>query len=214
MTDHTGQQLREAILDAMLAEWERPVVVGEDDDRITRYFREIGWGWAIDEHCPGDTYDESIRQSTDAPLDWCGLGIAWVGVHRLGHHLEEGQCVPVRLHREVANTVLPSTYRKDKRGPMEFWDDIEPDPPDPVGVDEIRPGDIITVETSRGLPYGDHFAVVEEPCDVIVTVECNGYGQLGDGEDGRGVVRRTRDYGDVRRVYRLDERHFEYGWSE
>ena len=208
---YTAKQIRRALVDAALSEWRRPVDAYADADRITEYFRGIGWDWAIDEHCPDGVYDEEIRRTTDAPLDYCGIGLAWVGVHRLPYFVEPGQCVSVRMCEGVASTVMPSTLRKDKRGDLEFWDEIPQDPPEPVDVDDLRRGDIITVETSRGLDYGDHFALVYEPADTVVTIEWNASGELGDGERGRGVVMRTREYDEIRRVIRLDDEHFETG---
>ena len=37
----------------------------------------------------------------------------------------------------------------------------------------------------------------------------NGRGKLGNGRWGEGVVRRTRDLADLRRVYPLDLNHYE-----
>lgn len=207
--DYTENKIRRAFLAAVRAEWSRPVEVEEHDDRVTEYFRGIGWGWAIDKHCPGGTYDEQVRRTTDAPLDYCGIGPAWVLVHRLGQHLEDQQCVPVRLRRGIARHVLPSTYRANS---VDHWDRADTDPPAQIPPEDIEPGHLVTVVTSHGRGYGDHFAVARErPGDgELATIEWNATGELGDGREGRGVVRRSRLMDDVRRVYPILPRHLEH----
>ena len=206
----SGEQLREGLLKACLAEHERTVRSVGSEDRITEYFRGIGWGWALDEHCPDGVYDDATRRRLGlaGPLNWCGIGIGWVGVHLLGNHLVAGQCVPVRLDRDIASTIMPSTARIYY---AERWAQVEPDRPATVAASIIEPGDILCVKTGPRKSYGDHYAVarLEPSGGRVETVEFNAAGGLGDGAQGRGVVMRDRRIDDVAVAYRLDESHFE-----
>jgi hypothetical protein len=81
---------------------------------------------------------------------------------------------------------------------------------EPIAPRSVAPGDIITVDTGAAKAYGDHYALVEDvKAGVISTWEGNASWQLGDGQQGHGVVLRTRQMSAVRRVYRLNEAHFE-----
>lgn len=204
---YTGKQLRLAVLDAALSEHDRGVRSTGDEGRISAYFHACGWQWALNE-AAGGRYSEEARQRRPDLLNWCGLFPAWCGL-QVGQHLQDGQCVPVRLRHGVASRVLPSTYRVQS---PDRWADAGIAPPPQVPHDEILPGDIVTVVTGDGKSYGDHFAIVESAGrDELATVEGNATGDLGDGSRGRGVVRRSRPIADVRRVYRLTRKHFEEG---
>ena len=200
--------MREALLKACLAEHERTIRSVGSEDRITEYFRGIGWGWAIDEHCPGGVYDDQIRRNggRSVPLNWCGIGPGFVGTRLLGDHLIDGQCVDVRLKPGIATSVMPSTMRLED---LRRWEQAGVAPPGAAAMPQRC--DIITVETSgvRGLA-GDHYAVVVDvDGETIHTVEFNATGELGDGTRGRGVVRRTRPVSKVRQICRLETIHFE-----
>ena len=204
---YTGEQLRRALLFVALDEHETTVRSQGEEDRITEYFHRCGWQWALNETA-GGRYSEEARRRRPDLLNWCGLFPAWCGLH-VGLYLEPGQCVPVRLRHGVAQRVLPSTYRAQS---PDKWADAGIAPPAQVPHDEIAPGDIVTVVTGSGKPYGDHFAIVVDVSRDgawIDTVEGNATGELGDGEVGRGVVTKVRSLADVVRVYRFDERHFE-----
>ena len=206
----SAKQLRQAWLNACLDEQRQVVRSVGDEAQITRYFRGIGWGWALDEHCPNGVYDDTIRRRLGlaGPLNWCGIGPAWVGVHRLGEFLVDGQCVDVGLHRGIARSVMPSTARIYY---AERWGTLGIQPPERVEPDEIEPGDIICVKTGARKSYGDHFAMarLDPENGRVETVEFNAAGGLGDGAQGRGVVLRDRDLEDVAVVYRFGLRCFE-----
>lgn len=203
--NYTAQQLRRALLQVALAEHDRPVRSVGDEDRITRYFHETGWQWALNE-ASGGRYSEEARNRRGDLLNWCGLFVGWCGLH-VGNYLERTMCVPVRLRPHVAQYPLASTWRATD---VDQWEQSDIEPPPQVPHDEIAPGDIVAVVTGERKPYGDHFAIVESVTDAgLETVEGNAFGELGDGEDGRGVVRNVRGLEDVRRVYRLEEMHFE-----
>lgn len=208
----TGKELRLAMLEAMLAEWRRPIRSDADEGRITEYFVGIGWGWALRE-AGVEQYSEAARRAHPGLLNWCGIAIGWAGL-QVGYHLAGDRCLPVRLDPAIAHHVLPSTYRADKRpDDPEHWDQAGHEPPE--RPDELRKADIICVETSRGRDYGDHFAMVVEAITPpgtdgdITTVEANAWGRRGDDSGGRGIVRRTRQLEDIRRVLRLEADHFE-----
>lgn len=204
----TAEQCREALVRAALREWESVVECRAQADRIAQYFRDCGWQWHLDDHA-GGTYDEDVRRRTPH-LEYCGIFVGWCGIYA-GTYGWPGVCAPVGLRHAIAEYVLPSTYRASNRAK---WVQARTLPPEPVPPEQVQRGDIVTVETSRGLYYGDHYAiVVSREGDVLETVEANASGTLGDGSHGRGVVRRTREIADVRRVYRLEARHFHNAMS-
>lgn len=200
---HSAVELREAMLACAISEWERVVDCRKDADRITQYFRDCGWQWHLDEHS-GGVFDEDVRRKTPH-LEYCGIFLGWCGLY-LGLHMPGGQCLPVALREPIAYYVLPSTARAASHAK---WSQAGSLAPERVHPEDVRRGDIVTMHTSRGLPYGDHYAiVVERKGDMIETIEANASGTLGDGSSGRGVVRRHRELVRVRRVYRLEDRHF------
>ena len=205
---YTAKNLREALLSACLTEHQLTVKSIGDERRITEYFHGIGWTWAVKENFPDGIYDDEIRRrgGRSAPLNWCGMGIGFVGVHLVGNHIVGGQCIDVRLKPGIARHVLPSTMRLQD---LRRWEQAGVRPPEKVQAPQR--GDIITVYTTgvRG-DAGDHYAVVVEvEGDTLHTVEFNATGELGDGTRGRGVVRRTRRVQDVRQICRLEDIHFE-----
>lgn len=208
MADYTGKQLRRAHLAACLAEHASHVEVFDDDDHISDYFRWIGWQWYLDEYFDGGEYDEQTRRDTGRG-NYCGVGPAAMGVATLGYHVERMQCVPVSLDPGIANYVLPSTERIDSE---ESWAEAGFERPEFLDADQARPGDIVTVRTrdTNPEPFGDHVVVVRDHIHSgkLPTVEFNAAGRLGDGSWGRGVVKRSRSLTDVRRVLRLERKHF------
>lgn len=223
--NYTIEQLRQAHLDAALAEWAKNVRDDEggeagDRDIIAGYFAATGWGSWLDA-VTGGGYRENPRTS------WCGQFVAAMG-HRVGAHLVEGVCVPVGIDFDVARTVLVSTarladrqrwkaagvntptiYRKaSSRGMLQRSDGRLVAP-----STAIEPGVIATFRTSGRKPaIGDHIVLVERfdaEVGEVYTVEGNGRGTLGDGTWGEGVVRRKRPFSDIRRVYPLGLNHYE-----
>ncbi|MFU8806579.1 MAG: hypothetical protein ACNA8W_22405, partial [Bradymonadaceae bacterium] len=113
----------------------------------------------------------------------------------------------VRLRRGVAQFVLPSTERITDRN---RWKSAGLPLLEPIHPCAIEPGDWATVNTGANKSYGDHWVIVEDVLPgAIATIEGNASGQLGNSKQGHGVIFRTRDLSSVRRVYRLEEEHFE-----
>lgn len=201
----TAEMCREALVLRALREWESVVECRRNADRIALYFREVDWQWHLDEHS-GGTYSEDVRRGTPH-LEYCGIFVGWCGLY-LGNHLREGRCLPYRLRPAIAEYVLPSTARAASHAK---WAQARTLAPARVEPSEAQRGDVVTVVTGRGQSIGDHYAiVVGRSGEELETVEANASGTLGDGAQGRGVVRRTRALADVRRVYRLEGRHFEH----
>lgn len=79
-------------------------------------------------------------------------------------------------------------------------------------VDSLKPGDIVTVETSsNGKSYGDHIVLAaDSPIDgYLPTVEGNGSGWQPDGTWVQGIVKRFRATDKIKKKYRLTKEHFE-----
>lgn len=163
--------------------------------RIGDFFTEIKssrgvayWAAHLKDVSTDGLYDDKKRSGDRG--QYCGLFIAYAGL---------GLIKP-----DIGYFVLPSTARAASESK---WKEAGSAKPDPVETKFILPGDIITVGLAK--KYGTHFAlVVSEDGDTLHTVEANTDGMLGNGKQGRGVVKRTRNTAEVRRVYRLDERHF------
>lgn len=202
----TGAELRESLVQQALHVWASGVDARKDADTITHMFASVGWQWHLDQES-GGRYDEDVRRRTPH-LEYCGIFVGYCG-QLVGHRLADDQCLPVTLRHGIAKYVLPSTYRADTPS---YWQQAGAPEPRPVSADDIQRGDIVTVVTGAHKRYGDHYAiVVERDGDILHTVEGNAHGELGgeyEGTQGRGVVRTERALADVRRVYRLDERHF------
>lgn len=227
-----AKTIRNAWIDAALAEHARTVdaTTRKGEDIITDYFDRIGWRWAIAK-AGGDRFTEGRRRSNSGLLEYCGIFWAAVGMD-VGRHMPEPEILNsflgwflvsigrvnlppyknLQIHPGVANYVLPSTYRIEHSG---HWKDAGDVPEaDRVTVQEMERGDLIIVATSGRKSYGDHFAgvvSVDRDRQTVETVEANAGGVLGDGSEGRGVVRRTRKFDEIRRIRRFDERHFLMG---
>lgn len=222
---YTIEQLRQAHLDAAVAEWERNVRDddgGEAGDRtiIGSYFAANGWGSWLDA-VTGGGYVETPRTS------WCGQFVAAMG-HRVGDYLREGVCVPVGIDHDVARMVLVSTARladpkrwraagvgtpkiyraASTKGMLQRSDGRLVAP-----ASVLEPGVVATFKTTGRKPaIGDHIVLVHSydvETQTIYTVEGNGRGKLADGTWGEGVIRRSRPLSDLRRVYPLDLEHYE-----
>lgn len=206
---------RDAWIGAAIQEHARGVnaATPAGEARITEYFDAIGWRWAITK-AGGDRYTEDLRRGNPGLLEYCG--IFWgamglriqsvVGDSKIAEYYAQLYGLRYYLNPQIAEYVLPSTYRIGHSG---HWGKIPP--AERVTVHEMDRGDIITVVTGRNKPYGDHFAGVVEVdsmAQTVQTIEANTWGLLGDGTEGRGVVRRSRRFDEIRRIYRFDGRHF------
>lgn len=199
--------IRTAWRDAALALWRehirdtQPGYAG-DTEAIAELYREIGWGWEID-----DGYDES------AGHEWCGVGAAVAGL-RLGDHLESDRCVPVGLDPDVAELVMPSTDRlfSHQLGGTDYWSEAGVPPAKLIDLDAAESGDIATCYPDKKR-WGSHIVVVagHERNGHLPTIEANATGELPDGSTGEGVVRRKRSVEQVAKVYRFREEHFVSG---
>ena len=166
---------------------------------------EVGaWEWAAARRCIADTalaewrlgvaepgsspianpkrIDEYIRgplglawswlkpYTKDEQFAWCGAFAAFcAGTAGVGHALR---------FKRMASTLRINNHLRNTRG---------------VELDAIEPGDILVV-TNGSKSYGEHICVaVEKPANgLVVTVEGNARGILGNGRVGNGVIRRTR----------------------
>lgn len=223
-----AKTIRNAWIDAALAEHSRTVdaTTRKGEDIITEYFDRIGWRWAITK-AGGTRFTEALRRGNPGLLEYCGIFWAAVGMD-VGRYMPEPEILKsflgrfllrmvdfepperdLQIHPRVAEYVLPSTYRIEHKN---HWGDVPE--ADRVTVQEMERGDLIIVATSGRKAYGDHFAgvvSVDHAAQTVETVEANARGVLGDGSEGRGVVRRTRKFDEIRRIRRFDERHFLVG---
>jgi hypothetical protein len=198
-----SQELREAWVQAGLAEWERSIDVTTKEGclAIEGYFRAINWAWALDR--AGGNYSEQARRAHPATLEYCGIFWAAMGM-RVGDFVPVPLSPALRIHQRVAEYVLPSTHRIEHAG---HWAEVPQ--AERLKVDEMARGDIVLVETSGRKHYGDHYAMVlEVKEDKIKTLEANASGLLGSGKQGRGVVQRERPLQSIRRIRRFGEAHF------
>lgn len=214
---YTAEELRSGMTRVAEMVWRQPVRVGHEDEFISRFFRDIYsmnggryWSHHLEEHSPGG-YDDSKRSGDR--LQYCGLFLSWVGLN-LGIGMEEGMCVPVMLHPNIAYYALPSTVRV---ADPSMWsrEGIDIPMPDELKPSDIQKNDIVTVSTHTDKRQGDHFALVEDIIgDTLHTFEANANGSFpGEYGRGRGVVHRTRRRSEVKQVIRLDERHFIQGFQ-
>jgi hypothetical protein len=201
----TIEQLRDALVDAALANWEltiRDIQRGYVGDRleIERLFRLVRWGWAIDKH-------GGYKETSDTM--WCGIHVAACGME-VGDFIMPGQCLDVSINPLMATFVIPSctrlvSDRQYRRAGVPRMERLDP-------KDAIR-GDIVILDTPRtNRPEGDHIMLAEGPPDlergVIACVEGNAIGTLGDGTRGEGVVRNERPLKDCLHAYRFELHHF------
>jgi hypothetical protein len=98
----------------------------------------------------------------------------------------------------IRQKIFPSCYRMYKA-----WSQssrrIEPA--------KVSPGDIVVVFTSKRSMQGDHIALCIDASTVgegyITTIEGNAHGELGNGDQGEGVITRQRTLNEFAHVYRL-----------
>jgi hypothetical protein len=174
---------------------------GEVNHDITMLFDENGWDhWLRDEDkggCP-----DGYTRPPDP--DYCGHTVAWFARH-VGDHLDDRMSAAVMVDPELARTVFPSTYRLSRR---EKWEDCGHTRPAYVAPERVAPGDIVVVGDDKS--YGDHITLCIYPLrgGKFATIEGNATGQLPDGTQGKGVIKRKRTIHEITRIYRLDNSHF------
>lgn len=210
-----------------------------DNHAIAALIHKGGAQWLLAKDGPDD--DEIGDYYEGNKVYWCGAGASGV-LSSVGDYLLPGQCVDLRLRRDVGKYVMPSCSRLNGHG----WSRAD-------GLKELQvmgkpqlefnrrgvaigmkdsaiPGMVATCwthslsEPLEGRPdAGDHIVILAGmPVEVdgrllVPTYECNGYGWLGSGKWGEGVVKRTpenrpdlmRPLSAFRRVYPIGLQHFE-----
>lgn len=217
---YTAEELRTAARDAALHEWER--VTRDDDggkigdrDRITHYYETIGRANLL----PVDPTTGARKYREIKGLYWCSVG-AMFAYMQIGDFVEPDRCVPVYIDVDIPFRML-STWRLAQSENWEAAGTPEPDVIDAVSspgraLDALAiPGTLATIVTRPHYgnyrdTLGGHVVLsnfVEG--DKVHTIEFNGRGTLGDGTKGEGVVKNVHDISVFRKVYPLDDRHFE-----
>jgi len=205
MSDNIIKSIQRAAVDCALSEWRRVVrdqykdpKTGElyaYDQRIVRYHTDSGAAWPV-----RDGYQENKDY-------WCGVFAAFCFAS-VGDYILQGQCVDLRLKPDIAKYVFPSTTRLDSAAK---WAQAGVEQARQMRVDQIRKGDVVVFSTGRtDRDEGDHVTLALGPIigDEIDVVEGNGWGLLGDGTRGEGVVTNTRDVANIARVWRVRMQHF------
>lgn len=216
----TIRDIREAWILAALNQWDRNVRDEHQSPTIKHYFRSVGWGFWVDDQ---DGYRNNAKHA------WCGIFQGYCGL-RIGEFLAPNQCVPIYLSPEIAKYVLPSTARAAsirrwrQAGvdlPLTYrphaadqWSEVN-DGGFKTSADVLQRGTIATIAArdygDERNEYGGHWILIAEHSgDYVRTIEGNASGKLPDGTTGEGVIRRERKVSDIRRVYHLDFRHFEF----
>lgn len=204
MSTYTTRQIHLAIRQAAEELWKAYIEDFDDSLEILRMFHAIGWNWI-------HAYKNSEK------FAWCGV-FAGVCCLNARYFLEEGLCANTTVDFDIARVVMPSTVRLDSlrkwqqataHGPIRFL-------PEDVGPDALIPGAIVTIAARNYGDYrdtiGGHIVIVDsyEGGDTFTTIEGNAHGTFPDeGLKGEGVVKRTRNTSDIRRVYHLRPEHLE-----
>ena len=147
-----------------------------------------------------DDYAEEIGWRTGQGDDWCGI---WAGA----------VAVRAGLHPDIARIVMPSTYRLATNQDGEpGWSMVDQQPPEPVPVADVQPGDICSITTSRGLAWGDHIVIISDVLvDTVITYEGNTRaGIIADTLEApirRSVCRCERKMQGIVSVYRFTGHH-------
>lgn len=138
-----------------------------------------------------DHYREENGWNNDHPL-WCGQLVA-VAARKAG------------IDPHFAQAIIPSTYRLASMDYRDsFYGDREPFVK--VAPEDIKPGHIVCVRTSRDLPYGDHVVVpvmVEGQYLICIEGNARGLDHTGHWSPKRSVVLRSRHIDDVRAAYEV-----------
>jgi len=185
--------------------------------RITQIINECGWQFWMDEHTEGVYKERSVKGVT---TEWCGFSAAWAMLQGgwIFDGMNEGH-VYLALNPAIAKYVMPSTERlaseaKWEQASEKSWEAGNGafDPFEEIHHSRrMLPGDIVVVGDRK--LYGDHITmcvglVGKYPNDNWISIEGNAHGQLGNNEYGEGVVRRTRTFGKVTKIYRPKLEHF------
>lgn len=172
--------------EALLADeiYDPPLTDRSPDADVSRLnitaFALQGLGWANWE-CRR-TKKRTKAYCGDLCMSWCGAFVAYC-------YLAGGLCLTARA--ACASTYKLSEWAKKNRARR-------------IGPEEMRAGDIVTVQGPAGLKYGDHIVLVRE---VLLdgryrTIEGNAKGMWPDGTRVQGVVTNVRRFEDVVAVYR------------
>lgn len=172
-----------------------------DEDRraISQIFRENGYQWHLNRLGTDGRYNGADG------LEYCGHTAAVAGL-RIGDYAFNGRCVDVQLDPDLARIVFPSTYKLSKASKWEsagFRRD-----PCVFGPSHVTRGALCTIDAPP--PFGSHIVIaIGEPDDrgEFPTIEGNAYGVFPTGTKGKGVVRRTRNRGEVCVVYQFGPEH-------
>ena len=146
-----------------------------------------------------------LNFGSDDRNPWCGDTVA-TAARKIG------------LDPEMARRIVRSCYRMAS---MEFADNRYTtdgqkrlDELTRVPLGEMRPGHIVTFETTGGKPYGDHitvpYAIIH---DKVYCYDGNAQGLLATGKNTSGqrsVVKSVRDISKVRRVWEVKRSHIGY----
>jgi len=215
-------QLREAALSVLLDEWTADIkdplsiwidraVAGDPAPetrrwaaRIEGYIREAGRVWS---RILNSRTGPPFYRTSDA---WCGFFAAYGYATA---HKRPG-APQFKLNPKISEIVLPSTYRIASRTHWTRAGFLVPLNGLAIKPQDIQRGDIVTIQTRHtdAKGYGDHYVVALTGVDDtghFDTVEGNAEGVKPSGPDSRqGVVKCRRPISRVRRVYRLEPRHF------
>lgn len=174
--------------------------------RIEDYIRTAGkvWGRILDQRTGPPFY-----RTSDA---WCGFFVdfGYATAHR------QPNAPQFKINPKISEIVLPSTLRIDSRAHWLRAGYLVPLNGKAIKPADIQRGDIVTIQTRRvdAKDYGDHYVFALSGVDedgFFDTVEGNAEGRKPTGPDTRqGVVKCRRPISRVRRVYRLEPRHFIY----
>jgi len=152
--------------------------------------------WASVVREPQKRIDTYIR--SDAGLQWSWVDpyerngqFAWCGAFAAFCY--------TKARPQIRKKIFPSCYRLHSN-----WAKTSRY----IHPDNVRPGDIVVVYTSKRAAQGDHITLCTDISEfasdgIITTIEGNAHGTLGDDTRGEGVITRTRSLSEIAHVYRL-----------
>ena len=155
------------------AEAEYDRVVKDPSDRINTYIQSR-------EGLGWSWEDDYTRNGQFA---WCGAFAAWCHT---------------AVKYDIRKKIFPSCYRMYSN-----WGQTSRK----IESRKVQPGDIVVVYTSKRSMQGDHITLCVDSSTIdqgyITTIEGNAHGELGDGTNGEGVIKRQRTINEFAHVYRL-----------